>query len=142
MKKTLWLSMLICLPVGAWASGGAGSEQAVNLTDTVYGYLGIIVFVLAYSLVPLENSIHLRKSKPVLLAAGIIWVLLSVAYCASATPIPPTRPSNTACSNMPNCSFSAGGHDLYQRHGRAQRVPDPAGLPGVAGLVPADGFSG
>ena len=28
----------------------------------------------------MENNIHLRKSKPVLFAAGIIWVLLAVAY--------------------------------------------------------------
>ena len=30
-------------------------------------------------MVPLENKIHLRKSKPVMLAAGAIWVLLAVA---------------------------------------------------------------
>jgi Na+/H+ antiporter NhaD/arsenite permease-like protein len=64
----------------AWASGGHEAAAEPHLTGTIYGYLGIIVFVLAYSLVPLENAIHLRKSKPVLLAAGIIWVLLSVAY--------------------------------------------------------------
>ena len=42
--------------------------------------MGIFIFVAAYALVPLENNIHLRKSKPVLLAAGIIWILLAVAY--------------------------------------------------------------
>ena len=34
----------------------------------------------AYTLVPLENKIHLRKSKPVLMAAGLIWLLIAIAY--------------------------------------------------------------
>ncbi|WP_232364160.1 sodium:proton antiporter NhaD [Desulforapulum autotrophicum] len=54
----------------------------MDLTSTLYGYLGVIIFVGAYALVPLENSIHLRKSKPVLFAAGAIWLLVSMAYAA------------------------------------------------------------
>ncbi len=70
---------LLSIPSASWASGQA-LTAAADLTGTVYGYLGIFLFVLAYCLVPLENTIHLRKSKPVLFAAGIIWVLLAVAY--------------------------------------------------------------
>jgi Na+/H+ antiporter NhaD/arsenite permease-like protein len=44
------------------------------------GYLSLIVFVLAYLLVIFEEKLHLRKSKPVLLAAGIIWILIAIAY--------------------------------------------------------------
>lgn len=80
MKRIGWFLLLLLTPVLAWAGGGHEAAAEPHLTGTIYGYLGIIVFVLAYSLVPLENMIHLRKSKPVLLAAGIIWVLLSVAY--------------------------------------------------------------
>ena len=80
MKRIGWFLLLLLTPVLAWAGGGHETVAEPHLTGTIYGYLGIIVFVLAYSLVPLENAIHLRKSKPVLLAAGIIWVLLSVAY--------------------------------------------------------------
>jgi len=68
---------LLALPALASAST---APPVGDMTGTVYGYLGIIFFILAYSLVPLENTIHLRKSKPVLLAAGIIWVLLAVAH--------------------------------------------------------------
>ncbi len=74
--------MLFCflaMPAIAFASEGHGAAPA-DLTHTIYGYLGIFIFVAAYCLVPLENNIHLRKSKPVLFAAGIIWVLLAVAY--------------------------------------------------------------
>ena len=84
MKRICWMVSIFVLtltPLLAWASAGHDAAAAsTDLTSTVYGYLGVIIFVLAYCLVPLENKIHLRKSKPVLLAAGIIWVLLSVAY--------------------------------------------------------------
>ena len=50
------------------------------MADSAYGYLGIFVFFLAYALVPLENYIHLRKSKPVMLAAGLIWIFVALAY--------------------------------------------------------------
>jgi NhaD family Na+/H+ antiporter len=75
------LSLLLLLPAAAIASGGATAAAAVvDFTSTLYGYLGVIIFVGAYALVPLENNIHLRKSKPVLFAAGAIWVLVALAY--------------------------------------------------------------
>ena len=48
----------------------------VNLhsTDAALGIVALVVFVVAYLLVMGEEFIHLRKSKPVILAAGIIWV--------------------------------------------------------------------
>ncbi|MDX2512387.1 MAG: sodium:proton antiporter NhaD, partial [Desulfobacterales bacterium] len=80
MKRTVGLLTILLMPMLAWAEGGHGVATSADLTGTVYGYLGVIVFVLAYALVPLENTIHLRKSKPVLLAAGIVWMLLAIAY--------------------------------------------------------------
>jgi Na+/H+ antiporter NhaD/arsenite permease-like protein len=75
------LFALLAVPVLAGASGGVESHpEIIDLTKTIYGYLGIGLFVAAYMLVPLENIIHLRKSKPVLLAAGFIWVLVALAY--------------------------------------------------------------
>jgi Na+/H+ antiporter NhaD/arsenite permease-like protein len=78
-SKFFWIIPLLVFPSLSLASDGGASNQ-LDLTGTVYGYLGIIIFVVAYSLVPFENTIHLRKSKPVLLAAGIVWVLLAIAY--------------------------------------------------------------
>lgn len=43
-----------------------------------YGALGL--FVLAYALVMGEEFLHLRKSKPMIVAAGLIWVLIAAAY--------------------------------------------------------------
>jgi len=55
----------------------------LNLTHHWVGYSAIGIFVLAYLLVILEEKLNLRKSKPVLLAAGIIWILIAFAYRAS-----------------------------------------------------------
>lgn len=38
------------------------------------GYLAIAIFVAVYSFVNAEESIHLRKSKPLLISAGLIWI--------------------------------------------------------------------
>ena len=57
-----------------------GSSSNLDLTANWVGYAAIIVFALAYILVILEEKIHLRKSKPVLLAAGIIWIFIALAY--------------------------------------------------------------
>ncbi|NWH05565.1 sodium:proton antiporter NhaD [Desulfobacter latus] len=82
MKFFMTLLMLLVMPAAVLASGG-GQEAAgavIDFTQSIYGYLGIAMFVLAYCLVPFEEVIHLRKSKPVILAAGVIWVLVALAY--------------------------------------------------------------
>lgn len=53
---------------------------SLDLTATGAGYLALVVFVLAYTLVMLEEKLHLRKSKPVLVAAGIIWAIAGWVY--------------------------------------------------------------
>jgi NhaD family Na+/H+ antiporter len=64
----------------ALAAGHGGGETAVRLTTTTFGYASLALFVLAYLLVIFEEQTHLRKSKPVMLAAGIIWILLAITY--------------------------------------------------------------
>ena len=51
-----------------------------DLTSTAYGFAALAFFVTAYTLVVTEDIIKLRKSKPVILAAGILWILTSLAY--------------------------------------------------------------
>ncbi len=51
-----------------------------DLTDTVAGYVAIGIFVVAYALVMAEEFTGLRKSKPVILAAGLIWLLVAAVY--------------------------------------------------------------
>ena len=40
----------------------------------------MVIFVLAYSLVICEEVLHLRKSKPVIVVAGIIWTIVAIIY--------------------------------------------------------------
>ena len=56
------------------------SVGPVNLTGTGVCALALIVFSIAYLVVMLEEKLHLRKSKPVLVAAGIIWSLIGWVY--------------------------------------------------------------
>ena len=51
-----------------------------SLTQHWAAYLALTVFALAYLMVVLEEKLHLRKSKPVMIAAGIIWLLIGLAY--------------------------------------------------------------
>ena len=52
----------------------------MDLSGHWAGIAALVVFVIAYALVISEEYTHLRKSKPVILAAGIIWVLIAFQY--------------------------------------------------------------
>jgi Na+/H+ antiporter NhaD/arsenite permease-like protein len=55
----------------------------LDLTRSWFGYISLVVFVVAYLLVILEETTKMRKSKPVLMAAGLIWALIGMAYTAA-----------------------------------------------------------
>ena len=59
-------------------------EYAINLTNHWAGILSLIIFVTAYGFVMAEEFTHLRKSKPVILAAGAIWAIIAIAYGGSS----------------------------------------------------------
>jgi NhaD family Na+/H+ antiporter len=67
--------LLSCFAPSAFASAGA-----IDLTTSTAGIIALAIFALAYTLVMLEEKIHLRKSKPVLVAAGIIWAIIGWQY--------------------------------------------------------------
>jgi Na+/H+ antiporter NhaD/arsenite permease-like protein len=52
----------------------------LSFTDHWAGYMALAVFLAAYVLVIVEESLDLRKSKPVMVAAGVIWILTAIAY--------------------------------------------------------------
>ena len=54
----------------------------LSFTDHWMGYVALAVFLAAYVLVIIEESLHLRKSKPVMVAAGAIWILTAIAYAS------------------------------------------------------------
>jgi Na+/H+ antiporter NhaD/arsenite permease-like protein len=55
----------------------------LDLTRSWFGYIALAVFVVAYVLVIFEETTKMRKSKPVLMAAGLIWALIGMAYTAA-----------------------------------------------------------
>lgn len=62
----------------AMPADGAGAR--LDLTGHWAGLTAVALFVLAYSLVIAEEYTHLRKSKPVILAAGLAWGMIALAY--------------------------------------------------------------
>jgi len=80
MLRAIGLSLFVLmLPLLAFASTEAALEM-MDLTTHWAGILALVIFVAAYSLVIGEEVLHLRKSKPVIVAAGLIWVLVAVAF--------------------------------------------------------------
>ena len=49
----------------------------MELLNHPVGVISIIVFIIAYAFVMTEEVTHLRKSKPVLFAAGLIWAMIA-----------------------------------------------------------------
>jgi Na+/H+ antiporter NhaD/arsenite permease-like protein len=58
----------------------AGEDKFGNLglTGTERGIYCVLIFLVAYGFVMTEEFTHMRKSKPVILAAGIIWAHVAV----------------------------------------------------------------
>jgi Na+/H+ antiporter NhaD/arsenite permease-like protein len=74
----------------------AASEGAVSFgwTAEPVGWIAIAVFVLAYALVVFEERTHMRKSKPVMAGAAVIWAL--IAWRAGTDPTLATEASQIA----------------------------------------------
>ena len=88
MNKLLLSIGLLLAPFAAIAATDAAGEtvQHFDLTSHWVGYLSIAIFVLAYLLVMAEEFTHLRKSKPVIIAAGIIWAIIAWYYGTHGVP--------------------------------------------------------
>jgi len=56
----------------------------LDLTGHWVGVVALLIFVLAYLLVIVEEFTHLRKSKPVILAAGLIWAIIAYQYATAS----------------------------------------------------------
>ena len=58
------------------------------------GYISLFIFILAYAFVVTEEVTHLRKSKPVLFAAGLIWGMIAWMGSKSVSYTHLTLPTN------------------------------------------------
>jgi len=77
-----WISLFGLLSVlyTPQVLAGQHSGGPLDLTQSTVGYLAVLYFVLAYILVMAEEFTLLRKSKPVILAAGLIWGMIGYIY--------------------------------------------------------------
>ncbi len=74
--------ILLGIPGIVLASGDSGGHH-LDLTSSWVGYASLILFVVAYGFVMAEEYTHMRKSKPVLLAAGLIWGIIGWIYASN-----------------------------------------------------------
>ncbi|NOI89254.1 sodium:proton antiporter NhaD [Vibrio splendidus] len=76
------LSVVLSFLFFSTVAGAATSQlgEPLKLTSSFAGYLSLTIFVVAYIVVMMEEYLKLRKSKPVLLAAGLIWIIIGFTY--------------------------------------------------------------
>lgn len=82
--KVLLAFFLAISPLAVLAAPEKG--QALDLSRHPIGYLAIAAFVTAYIFVVLEEITELKKSKPMMLAAAIIWTAIAVVYNQQGQP--------------------------------------------------------
>jgi Na+/H+ antiporter NhaD/arsenite permease-like protein len=73
-------ALLLLLPLLVAPAHAAETAARIDLTRHPVGYLLLLIFFAAYGFVVVEKAIQLHKSKPVMLAAGLIWALLGLLY--------------------------------------------------------------
>lgn len=74
-QKLLFVSL--CFSASC-VSASEASLPTLGLINHGLSWLALAIFVFAYLLVMGEEFIHLRKSKPVILGAGFIWLLVAI----------------------------------------------------------------
>jgi len=74
LRLLFFLLFALLLPELAMAA----DFDTLGLTGTQRGIYTVLIFIIAYGFVMTEEFTHLRKSKPVILAAGIIWAHAAV----------------------------------------------------------------
>ena len=75
-----WPALIALLLFSINSFSAINTQETLPLTQSFIGYAALAIFVGAYTLVMLEEHLSLRKSKPVLLAAGLIWALIGYVY--------------------------------------------------------------
>ncbi len=80
LKRLNILMRLLLLFAAVLVTGFANASDLVtlHLIDAPLALACLVIFTVAYLAVILEEKLHLRKSKPMLLASGIIWVLIAI----------------------------------------------------------------
>ena len=71
---------LLLVPAAGIAAVSGDALETLDFTGHWAGIAALVIFVIAYGLIISEEATHLSKSKPTIVAAGIIWVLVAITY--------------------------------------------------------------
>ena len=80
-QRIFFACLLILLPQLTWANTET-TLQKLDLTQHWVGFVAIGLFAVAYFLAMLEEVTALNKSKPMVLAASMIWAFIAAIYAA------------------------------------------------------------
>ena len=75
-----FLLSFLCLSFSSLAFAASGGGELVNLQMILSfpALFSLAIFCIAYFFVMTEEFSHLRKSKPVIVAAGVIWLAVVI----------------------------------------------------------------
>ncbi len=85
MRRTFGITCLLFMFNPGFAVASE-SEHNLHLTGSAIGMMALFLFVLAYLVVMVEEFTHLRKSKPVIFAAGGVWFLIAILAKSQGIP--------------------------------------------------------
>jgi NhaD family Na+/H+ antiporter len=74
----LMLASIIAIPAFAASTGDGGEVNREGMLKDPWAIAALVVFILSYIAVLFEEKTHLRKSKPVMLGAGLVWVFIGI----------------------------------------------------------------
>ena len=83
LKKSLHSNYLAVLLISVFPSVTMAAEEPMKLLDLTQhwaGYSALFIFAVAYLLAMIEEVTELKKSKPMVFAASIIWIFIAVVY--------------------------------------------------------------
>ncbi|MFI3188050.1 MAG: sodium:proton antiporter NhaD [Methylococcales bacterium] len=83
LKKSPYPSYLALLLISLLPSVALAAEESVkplNLTQNWAGYAALVIFAIAYLFAMIEEVTELKKSKPMVFAASIIWIFIAIVY--------------------------------------------------------------
>lgn len=87
IRYAVMLLLMLLMPQLAMAEEDLEKVFTIGMTGTERGIYCVLIFLIAYAAVMTEEFTHLRKSKPVILAAGIIWAHAAILSAQKGVPM-------------------------------------------------------
>lgn len=83
LKQSPYPQYLALLLISLLPSVALAAEEAVkplDLTQSWAGYAALVIFTIAYLFAMIEEVTELKKSKPMVFSASIIWICIAIVY--------------------------------------------------------------